>query len=480
MSVRVRDTFKEFFASGSGKAGSILFLILVFVSIYVLATYPLDFGLKHWSNPVEWADNPKAAPPVWVNLFSSVWKAEHTIFEVAEPSKVVHESGFTTLYYIFPLNYQFDETPTFTSFTIYNVTYHRIPPIITVAIARPDGEEVELYRLIVSGPSPGEDLPVTRYHETPLRVHLSGESSVASAVSDFLRQKFNTSMPYQDLLLKGVDRAIFGTPKNDGGVSFQVLKGVYVITVKALLSDPADTIQRVRFVVGGSVYGLMGTDTLGRDLSVGLLFGFPVALFIGFVTSILATFLGSFLGVASGYIGGKTDTSIQRGCDILTNIPLLPILIFLTFILGQKLWVVLVILIAFGWPGLTIIIRSMVLQIRSGQFIEASVALGASRSRIIFRHIFPQTAPFVFAQMIFFTPAAILAEAALSFLGLGDPSLPTWGQILEYGFRNGGVYVGYWWWVLPPGLLIVITAMTFVLLALGMEPIVSPRLRRVS
>ena len=93
------------------------------------------------------------------------------------------------------------------------------------------------------------------------------------------------------------------------------------------------------------------------------------------------------------------------------------------------------------------------------------------------RHIFPQTAPFVFAQMIFFTPAAILAEAGLSFLGLGDPSIPTWGQILEQGFRTGAVYQGYWWWILPPGVLIVITALTFALLALALEPVINPKLR---
>ena len=98
----------------------------------------------------------------------------------------------------------------------------------------------------------------------------------------------------------------------------------------------------------------------------------------------------------------------------------------------------------------------------------------------MFRHIFPQTAPFVFAQMIFLPPAAILAEAALSFLGLGDPSLPTWGQILEMGFRTGAVYLGYWWWVVPPGILIVITALTFMFLAMGMEAVINPRLNRIA
>ena len=120
------------------------------------------------------------------------------------------------------------------------------------------------------------------------------------------------------------------------------------------------------------------------------------------------------------------------------------------------------------------------MSIRERDYVQAARALGAGDIRIMFRHIFPQIAPFVLAQMIFFTPAAILAEAGLSFLGLGDTSIPTWGQILDQGFKTGAVYVGYWWWVLPPGILIILTALTFVFIALGMELIVDPRLRRVN
>ena len=109
---------------------------------------------------------------------------------------------------------------------------------------------------------------------------------------------------------------------------------------------------------------------------------------------------------------------------------------------------------------------------------EAARALGAPSAWVLRKHIFPHTAPIVFLQLIFFVPAIILAEAGLSFLGLGDPSLPTWGQILEDGFRTGAVFLGYWWWVVAPGLLIVLTAVTFMLLALAMEPVVNPRLRR--
>jgi len=268
---------------------------------------------------------------------------------------------------------------------------------------------------------------------------------------------------------------LFGTPQ---GGDFRVLRGTYTIQVSVLLYDSRDSVGQVRLVLGGSTYGLLGTDSVGRDLAVGVLYGFPVALFIALVTSILTTVLGTFAGIVSGYYGGKTDVLLQRIADVLNNVPLLPILIFLAFIFGQKLWVVILVLTAFGWPGITIIIRSMVLQIRSQQFIEAAEVLGASKRTVVTRHIFPQTAPYVLAQMIFIAPAAILAEAGLSFLGLGDPSIPTWGQILESGFRSGALYVGQWWWVLPPGLLIVFSGMTFVLISLGLEPVVNPRLRR--
>ncbi len=97
--------------------------------------------------------------------------------------------------------------------------------------------------------------------------------------------------------------------------------------------------------------------------------------------------------------------------------------------------------------------------------------------RVLVRHIFPSIAPFILAQVIFLTPSFILLEAALSFLGLGDPSLPTWGQILELGFRSAAVYLGYWWWILPPGILIIVTALTFVMISLGLEPVISPRVR---
>jgi peptide/nickel transport system permease protein len=476
--MKISEVIKILLASKTGKVGVAFFLILVFVSLYVVIAYPLDFGPRLWNNPAVWADNPKNVPPAWTNIFSAEQKVTHTTLETDAPDEVIPRESGSNLIYYFTLDYDYDEFPTFTSFSVSEITYNSNSPVITLRITRPDGKETLLYRHVVLAPGPAEELPITRYVDTPHRVYLSGDNTVLFNIADFLKIEFGIDRSTNSL--RGiVDEAIFGTPTADGQ-NFELLKGEYTVTATVRTYHPDDSVGKVGFVLGGSVYGVMGTDSLGRDLATGLLFGFPIALLIGLSTAIVVTIIGTFMGIVSGYMGGRTDTLIQRLCDILANVPLLPILIFLAFILGQKLWLVIVILIAFGWPGLTILVRSMVLHSSSSQLVEATRALGASPLRIMFRHVLFQIAPFVLAQMIFFTPGAILAEAGLSFLGLGDPSIPTWGQILESGFTTGAVYAGYWWWVLPPGLLVVAAAMTFVLLTLGIEPAVNPRLREYS
>jgi peptide/nickel transport system permease protein len=448
--------------------------VLVLVSLAVPFFYPLDFGLRFWNNPLAWADNPKAVPPVWTTLFNE--RSAHRIFYREEPTDVFSQGDVQTRAYRSAFEHTAQTAPTFLSFSLGRMVFYDRPPTATLSLTRPDDRSIVLLQQVVRGPREGETPPITRFAGAPQRTFLSGDPAVQATVADFLAQEFGVRVAPHDL--SGfVEEALFGTPTDDSGRAYEPLNGTYALTVRVVTYDARDTVDSVKTVVGGGAYGLMGTDSQGRDLATGLLFGFPVALLIGVLTSVGATALGTFFGILSGFSGGKTDTAIQRASDILTNIPLLPILIFLIFILGQKLWLVMAILVLFGWPGLTIILRSMVLQVRSGQLVEATRALGASRWRIMFRHVFFQMAPFIVTQMIFFTPAAILAEAGLSFLGLGDPSLPTWGQILEQGFRTGGIYVGYWWWVLPPGVLIVITAMAFVLLALALEPVLNPRLR---
>lgn len=470
--MKAKEIVSILLSSGSGRAGVVFLATIVLASLFVVVRFPLDFGSQRWNNPAEWSDNPRAVPPAWTSLFQGSDALPHTIFQASQPDA----DGGLRRSYSFDYQYESSSPPTFSAFSVSDVRFSDRPPVITLNVTRPDDRRITLHQQVVRGPRLGETSPYLRFQDTPLRVFLSGDGDILVRLTSFLREEFALDVSPGDLEGK-VEQVVFGTPVPGETLSFEPLPGSYKFDAQAVMGEAGDSVGQVKLVLGGNVFGVMGTDSLGRDLALGLLFGFPVALIIGFVTSVFATAIGSFLGILSGFMGGKTDVAVQRFSDIWSNVPLLPILIFLIFILGQKLWLVVLIMILFGWPGLTIVVRSMVLQIRSGQLVESTRALGASRMRIMLRHILFQIAPFVFAQMIFFTPAAILAEAGLSFLGLGDPSIPTWGQILENGFRTGAVYVGYWWWILPPGLLIVATAMTFVLITLGLEPVVNPRLQ---
>ncbi len=475
--MNMASAFRELLRSGPGFGGASLMALLLTAALYVLLAFPLDFGESQWSNPVIWVDNPKAVPPAWTNPLRQDARPLHRVFEGAEPQTVQTARSGPVHSWRFPFTYASSHPPTFLAVTLADVNYAERPPLVLISLKRPDGKQLRIYRHTVRGPREDENGPFLRYAETPLRVQLSTDEATVTAAQNFLAEEF-------DLRLDGgqiggrVDRILFGVPAGSADDAFAPLTGDYEIIIQAALREEGDSVGKVRFVVGGGVFGLMGTDSLGRDLARGLLFGLPVALFIGVIAALMSTAIGTSLGIASGYLGGRADIAIQRFSDIVANVPVLPLLIFMLFIIGPSLWMIIVILVAFGWPGLTIQVRSMVLHMRANQLIEAIQSLGASRRRVMFRHILPQITPYVLAQLIFAAPSAILAEAGLSFLGLGDPSIPTWGQILETGFRTGGIYVGYWWWIVPPGLCIVLTALTFMLLALGIEPIVNPRLRQ--
>ena len=466
-----------FLTSTSGRLGLALFGLMLALSAWVLVTYPLDFGSARWSNPAYWANNPRNAPPAWSTLFTGRNAVPHTVAEMSAPVETTPIPAGEIRLYRAPFAYSADEAPTSLLLTLNGVTFQGRPPAILVSLNRPDGGQIRLGSVPIRGARADESPPHRRFYDVPERISLADDPAAADALAAFFRERYpSRALPAN--LSTVLPAALFGVPAADGSGRIEPLDGEYQVAVQVVVADNNDAVAPMQATLGGTVYGVMGTDGLGRDLWQGLLYGFPVALLIAALTSLLSTAIGASLGILSGYAGGASDAVIQRASDIVSNVPTLPLLIFLVSILGRHLWLIMLVLVAFSWPGLTILVRSMVLQLREGQLVEAAKSMGASRRRIMSRHVFPQVAPFIVAQMIFFAPGAILAEASLSFLGLGDPSIPTWGQMLEAGFRTGALYVGYWWWVLPPGLLIVITALAFMLLALALEPIVDPRLRR--
>ncbi|MBA4455002.1 MAG: ABC transporter permease, partial [Nitrosopumilaceae archaeon] len=258
----------------------------------------------------------------------------------------------------------------------------------------------------------------------------------------------------------------------------QPLKGDYVFFVNLYGITSENKISESTLIVGGKAFGVMGTDELRRDLAIGLLWGTPLALFIGIVVAIASVAMGLLYGVYAGYRGKKTDEVMMRFNDVIYALPALPFLIILSVTISNSIFLMIGFLTIFGWVGVAKVSRSMALQIKTRGYIDAAEMMGQKRSKIILRHILPQLLPYAFASIAISVPAAITTEAGLSFLGLGDPSFPTWGQILHDANVYGAASRGLWWWIMPPGVMIAITGLAFVFIGNALDVIVNPKLRR--
>ena len=233
----------------------------------------------------------------------------------------------------------------------------------------------------------------------------------------------------------------------------------------------------VKIRLEGGRWGLLGTDQRGRDIAALFVAGIRVSLLVGIFATLLATFLGTSLGLAAGYRGGWTDAVIMRTVDLLLSIPLLPILMALAALWGKGLWQLILILSVFSWMGTARTVRALTLTLRDAQYIEDLRGLGAPAGYILRRHLLPETLPVLLATMTLGVPGAILSEAGLSFLGLSDPRVISWGRMLHEAQSFGAFTAGAWWMLLPPGLGIALLCLVFLDLGKYLEERVDPRLR---
>jgi peptide/nickel transport system permease protein len=227
-------------------------------------------------------------------------------------------------------------------------------------------------------------------------------------------------------------------------------------------------------VPSGNTYWL-GTDNQGRDLYSQWMWGTRVALTVGLLAAFFSISIGVVVGLVSGYSGGKTDSVLMRFTDVILVLPGLPLVIILAAVLGAGIWNIILVISIVGWPGTARVIRAEVLSLKERPFIDSARVTGASNIRIMFKHIAPNVLPLAFLFMTFAVSGAILTEAALSFIGLGDVNTPSWGQMLQAIQRSN--VLGSLWWLLPPGLGITFLSLAFYLVGRGYEQIVNPRLR---
>jgi peptide/nickel transport system permease protein len=221
----------------------------------------------------------------------------------------------------------------------------------------------------------------------------------------------------------------------------------------------------------------LGTTENGEDVFSQLLVGARVSIVVGFAAAAISALLGATVGLIGGYFGGWTE----RGLDALENwflvIPTLPLMIVLARLLEPSLGVLIAVIGLTSWAGTGRIVRAQVLTLRERAFVERARALGASDSYIIRTHILPNTMPLIFANTVLIVAVAILSEAALAFLGLGDPTRISWGTMLENAFSSGAPSAGAWWYVIPPGLCITLLVLSVSILGYLFEEYVNPRLR---
>jgi peptide/nickel transport system permease protein len=232
----------------------------------------------------------------------------------------------------------------------------------------------------------------------------------------------------------------------------------------------------VTMKVEGGRWGVLGTDHRGRDVAALFVRGIRVSLLVGVAATLIATVLGLSLGLLSGYAGGLTDAVIMRTVDVLLSIPTLPILMVLAGIWGKGLWNLVIILSIFSWMGTARTVRAMTLSLRDAPWVEGLRAIGARRNYILFRHLVPEAAPLLLANVALGVPGAILAEAGLSFLGLSDPRVPSWGRMLHDAHTFGAFTNGAWWSILPAGVGISVICLIFMDIGRKLEERADPRL----
>jgi ABC-type dipeptide/oligopeptide/nickel transport system permease subunit len=262
-----------------------------------------------------------------------------------------------------------------------------------------------------------------------------------------------------------------------GALLLVMLLGTAVLAPQLSPYDPNDRVGRP-FQQPGAGH-LLGTNDIGQDILSEIIWGTRASLTIGVVTGMLVTSVGTLVGLVAGCSGGLVDNLLMRFTDLMLIIPFLPLMILLAAFLGPSFYNLLLVMAVLMWARPARIIRSQVLTLRCRTYVEAARAAGASSRRIMFRHILPGVLPLALAQFVMSASMAILIEASLSFLGLGDPVQKSWGSILFYAQARGAFLTGAWlWWVLPPGLLITMTVMGFALTGFALDRHVNPRLNQ--
>jgi len=442
----LKNSLRNLFYYPSAVLGMLVVLLLVFTAVYAMIKIPYREAIRLWRGGEEvWYQNPKFAPPAWINLFSSKKYAESFAVRTSDGTMAKEVTpgaeGTSTIESSYTFDFASDYYPQ--EMILYlNSTYQQKQPFISVEWLTPDGRTVRI-----------------------VNVALAQKQTYRFSQDDKLRTKLRTD----DII-----RYLFSDPETG-----DLIKGQYQLLLTGTTFEPESDIN-IEFVLHGQVFGLAGTDHSRRDLVVPLLWGAPVALAFGLIASLGTSVLTMVIAALGTWYGGWVDELIQRITEINLVLPFLSILIMIGTFYSRSLWVILGATILLSiFTGAIKGYRSIFVQVKESMYIEAARAYGASSSRIIFLYLIPRMIPLLIPGLVSSVPAFVFLEASLAVLGLGDPVLPTWGKIIENANSNGALYRGYYYWILEPATLLMITGLGFAMLGFALDRVFNPKLRDV-
>jgi peptide/nickel transport system permease protein len=271
------------------------------------------------------------------------------------------------------------------------------------------------------------------------------------------------------------------TPKQSVGAGILLLYILAALLAPILIThDPWEINRTEKGVVARleppSARHLLGTTHLGRDVFSQLVIGTRATLLVGFVAAFCVTLIGTNVGLISGYFGGWIDEVMMRVVDIAYSIPFVPFIIILVSLLEPSLWNIILGIVLLFWRSPTRVIRSQVLTLKTRPFVKAAKVAGASDLRIVYTQIAPNILPLALLYMSISVAWAVITETSVSFLGLGDPLVISWGQMLNLAFLSGAVRHA-WWWIVPPGISIIMIVVSMFMIGEASEEYANPRLR---
>lgn len=261
-------------------------------------------------------------------------------------------------------------------------------------------------------------------------------------------------------------------------VGIAILAVFILVGVLGSLFEPYDPHAKT-----GDVYErpsgdhLLGTDDGGVDMLSLLISGTRVSLLVGFSAAVMAMLIGGTIGLLAGYFGGRTDTILMRVTDYVIVIPDIPLMIVIAALFGRSLTNIILIIGIIYWTFTARVVRAQVKSLRERVYVQRARSIGAGNARLIGRHILPQVAPLLVANSVLLIAFAIFAETFITFLGLGDPSLISWGRLIENSFKGNAVLNDAWWAIVPPGVCVAIVVLACTMVGQAMEDALNPRLR---